>query len=95
MSAVLETQEQFYRGWLMGKGAFDPKEYGVSIDRASYLTNGRKFSDAYKGQWSIDELLLHPRETMRFCDDVRHKRKYYDVPDDIILRSVMIRRKNP
>jgi hypothetical protein len=54
-----------------------------------------QFSAAYRGQWTIDELLLHPREAIRFCDDVRHQRGYYDVPDDIILRAILGRRKNP
>jgi hypothetical protein len=44
---------------------------------------------------SIDELLLHPREAAHFCDDVRRQYGYFDVPDDIILRVILTRGKNP
>jgi hypothetical protein len=53
------------------------------------------FSAIYRGQWTIDELLLHPREAVRFCDEIRHQYGYYDLPDDIILRTILTRRKNP
>lgn len=43
----------------------------------------------FRGAWTIEELLLHPRDAIRFCDDVRHKHAYFDLPDDIILRSLL------
>jgi hypothetical protein len=49
----------------------------------------------YRDGWTVDELLLHPREALNFCDQVRRRYGYFDVPDDIILRSIMQRRKNP
>jgi hypothetical protein len=52
------------------------------------------FNDTYRGGWSIDELLLHPAEALRFFSDVRRKHGYFDMPDDIILRAVMNRRKH-
>jgi hypothetical protein len=36
-----------------------------------------------------------PREALRFCDDFRRKHQCMDVPDDIILRSIIGRRKHP
>jgi hypothetical protein len=51
------------------------------------------FAEVYRDAWTIDELCLHPREAARFCDDARRKHGFYDVPDDIILRSIMNRRK--
>jgi len=80
----------------MGRGKFDPAEFGISVSRdefADQMVND--FNDTYHGTWTIDELLLHPREAVRFCDDVRRKHSYYDAPDDIILRVIMGRRKNP
>lgn len=50
------------------------------------------FGAAYRGQWSIDELMLHPREAAHFCDDVRRQFGYFDVPDDIVLRVILTRR---
>ena|SRR3990172_12402467 len=90
------TQTQFYRDFLMGRGKFDPAEFGVKLSREELtdLMVG-DFSETYRDGWTIDELLLHPREAMRFCDDVRRRHAYYDLPDDIILRVIMGRRKNP
>ncbi len=51
------------------------------------------FNVTYRDQWTIDEFLFHPREVSRFCDEVRRKHQFYDLPDDIILRSIMNRRK--
>jgi len=53
------------------------------------------FATMYRGMWCIDELLLHPREAVRFCYKVRHQRGDYDVSDDVILREILTRRKNP
>ena len=53
------------------------------------------FNVMFKGEMTIDELCLRPRQALEFCDSVRSKHGMYDVPDDIILRSVMTRRKNP
>jgi hypothetical protein len=89
------TQTQFYREFIMGRGKFDPKEFGINLSRKE-LTDQmvEEFGASYRS-WTIDELLLHPREAVRFCDDVRRKYAYWDLPDDIILRVIMTRRKRP
>lgn len=80
----------------MARQTFSPRDFGVDMDRDEFMDMMvEEFSTVYRGMWTIDELCLHPRDAMRFCDDVRHKHHWPDVPDDIILRSVMIRRKNP
>ena len=80
----------------MVRGKFDPAEFGVNLSRAEFSDQMvDDFSDVYRDTWTVDELLLHPREAMRFCDEVRRKHSYYDVPDDIILRVIMTRRKSP
>jgi len=90
------TQTQFYREFLMGRGDFDPAEFGVSLDKASFTDQMvDEFNLVYKGGWTIDELCLHPDEAKRFCVDTKRKFGYYDLPDDIILRAVMNRRKRP
>lgn len=95
-SYVTSEQLSFYKEFIMGRGQFNPKDFGVSLNRTD-LTDEmvEDFGSVYRGQWTIDELLLHPREAMRFCDDVRRKHGYYDLPDDIILRVILTRRKNP
>lgn len=80
----------------MARPAFDPREFGVDLEREAFVDEMvEEFHGAYRNDWTIDELLLHPREALRICDDVRHRRGYYDVPDDIILRVILQRRKNP
>ena len=89
------TQPQFYAEFIMTRGKFKPQEFGVDLNREQ-LTE--KIVDEFNGcyrSWTIDELLLHPREAARFCDDIRRKYAYWDLPDDIILRVIITRRKNP
>ena len=86
----------FYREFLMSRGNFVPAEFGIEASKEAFTDQMvDSFGAAYRGQWSIDELLLHPREAVRFCDDVRRQYCYFDVPDDIILRVILTRRKNP
>ena len=78
----------------MGRGAFNPMEFGVNLEKAVFVDlMVDEFGATYRGVWTMDELCLHPREAARFCDDVRRKHGFFDLPDDIILRSIMTRRK--
>lgn len=96
ITAIEQTQADFYKGFLMARGNFDPRDFGVEMTREDFADlMVDDFNSTYHGQWTIDELLLHPREAAIFCDDVRRKHKFYDMPDDLILRVIMGRRKNP
>lgn len=78
----------------MGRGQFSPLEFGVDLTRESLMDlMVGDFGDYYKGQWTIDELVLHPREAAHFCDEIRRKHRFFDLPDDIILRCIMTARK--
>lgn len=80
----------------MGRHAINPRDYGIQMDSPEFMDQMvETFAAVYRGQWTIDELLLHPSEAIRFCGDVRRQYGYFDLPDDIILRAIMIRRKNP
>jgi len=80
----------------MGRASFDPRDFGVDMDKPAFTDRMVDFlSGQYRGQWTIDELLLHPREALMFCDDARRMLQAYDVPDDVILRAILQRRKNP
>lgn len=80
----------------MRRGNFDPTRFGISMTRDDFQDMiAGAFGAAFKGQFSFDELLLHPRSALRFCDDVRVNNRWHDLPDDIILRSIMSRRKRP
>lgn len=96
MATATVSQVQFYKEFLMSRRKFEPDQFGVSMSRESFDDQiveifNRHFGDNI----SIDELCLHPRQAQRFCDDVRTEQRWYDVPDDIILRVVMQRRKKP
>ncbi len=98
MAVATQTASQrgYYRESLMGRASFDPKEFGVDLDRTEMVDRCcEEFNAKYRGMLTIDEVLLHPRVAMRFCDDIREKNGWFDVPDDIILRSILNRRKNP
>jgi len=87
-------QAASYLEFIMSRGKFNPRDYGVDLDRDAFTDQMcEDFSQQYSS-WSFDELLLHPREALRFCDEVRHQHAYYDVPDDIILRAILNRRKH-
>lgn len=93
---VLSDRQLFYREFLMARGNFDPKDYGVDSTRDAFTDEvAENFVARYHGTLSVDELLLRPREAMQFCDDVRRQHSAYDMPDDLILRSLLARRKNP
>jgi hypothetical protein len=86
----------FYRRFVMARAQFDPHEFGVNMDREPFIDLMCEEFNAYvRGTLSIDELLLRPRTAINFCDMIRGKHGWHDLPDDIILRVIMRRRKNP
>jgi hypothetical protein len=92
----LVTPEQiaFYKEWVMGRGNFNPADFGIKVAKEEFIDQMVDFFNGmYRDQWTIDEMLFHPREAARFCDEVRHQFGYYGTPDDIILRVIMNARK--
>ena len=90
MRAETLTQQTFYPEYVMTKRSFEPQSFGVDLTRVAFdeaITDA--FNNSIRGQISFDELLLHPRSALRFCDDIRMANGWHDVPDDIILRVVM------
>jgi hypothetical protein len=78
----------------MERGQLDPKLFGVDMAKEQLTeTIVGEFNAVYGGNWPVGELLMHPREALRFCDDVRRKFSFFDLPDDIILRCVLAARK--
>lgn len=95
-TAVANSQAEFYREFLMSRDHSQPRDYGVNMEKVDLVDAlAQDFNDIYRTTWTVDELLLHPREAQRFCDDVRHNRGWFDLPDDIILRWLLNRRKSP
>ncbi|MBX9655252.1 hypothetical protein K2Y11_16685 [bacterium] len=94
---ISSKQARFYREFLMVRGKpLDPREYGIDMERDAFVDQMiDAFNDAYRGEFSIDELLLRPREALVFCDNTRRRFGYWDLPDDIILRTILNGRKSP
>jgi hypothetical protein len=80
----------------VGSPAFDPKEFGVEMERSAFIDLiAKDFSGTFTGTWPIDELCIRPRDAIQYCDDFRRRHRCPDVPDYIILGSLMNRRENP
>ena len=87
-------QLTYHKEWLMARGHFNPLDFGVNLERESFMDMiVDDFNFMFKDTLSIDEVCLRPRTALAFCESVRSKHHWHDVPDDIILRSVMNRRK--
>lgn len=96
VTATLTGPQSFYQGFVMGRGTFQPREFGVNMSREDFADQMiDEFNMTYKDSLSIDEVLLRPRTALFFCEQVRSKFGYYDMPDDLILRVIMNARKNP
>lgn len=89
------TQAEFYKEFLMRRGDFDPGQFGINLPKNDFVDQMvNDFNEAYGDSISLDELLLHPQEAMAFCLEVKRRHRYFDLPDDIILRSIMNARKH-
>lgn len=96
LATVTTSQTEFYKEFLMGRRSFDPHDFGVDLGKETFLDQMvEDFGGYTRGQLTLDELLLRPKTALHFCDTVRQMHGYFDLPDDIILRSIMQRRKNP
>ena len=90
------TSSTFLERYIMARQNIDPHEYGVDLPKDEFTDRMvAEFNLYTQGRLSVDEMLLRPRSALHFCDSVRQKFGWYDLPDDIILRVIMIRRKNP
>jgi hypothetical protein len=97
MATLLQpSPSEFMRRYLVARASFQPSDYGIQMEKAEFVDlMAEEFNKAFKGQLTVDEVLLRPRVAMQFCDAVRLSHGWFDLPDDSILRSVLQRRKNP
>jgi hypothetical protein len=90
------SQVDFYREFLMRRGEYDPSDFGVDLPKSEFVDMiVGDFNNFVKCQISLDEFLLHPEMALEFCHSLKRNRGWYSVPNDILLRSIMARRKNP
>lgn len=69
-------------------------EFGIEIDPETFVDQLVERFQAMYPAFTIDELLVRPREALRFCDAVRVATGNYDLPDDVLLRPLLNRRKH-
>jgi hypothetical protein len=81
------------RGYYMARLSKTLAEYGIDTDPDAFVDQlVERFQGMYPA-FTIDELLVRPREALRFCDSVRTATGNYDLPDDLLLRPLLNRRK--
>lgn len=68
-------------------------EYGIDTDPEMFVDQLIDQCFVMYPAFTIDELLVRPREALRFCDAVRERLGNYDLPDDMLLRPLLNRRK--
>jgi hypothetical protein len=74
----------------------NPKDYGIDLDNEAFADAAvGDFNNFIRGAMSLDEMLLRPRTALHFCDTTRQRHGWYDLPDDILLRTIINRRKSP
>jgi hypothetical protein len=39
--------------------------------------------------WTVDQIICHPRDAIRFCDAVREATQCHDLPNALILKFLM------
>jgi hypothetical protein len=77
------------------------KNFGINMDEEQFK---QLLADTFHGHYrafpSVDELLVRPREAIRYCDRIRDQMfsngedAAIDLPDDVILRTLLNLRKH-
>jgi hypothetical protein len=81
---------------LMARQRLDFSHFGITensdviVDRLV-----ASFNQYSRGAITIDELLLHPSDAIQFCNHVRAAEGWFGLPDDMVLRPILNRRKKP
>ena len=64
-------------------------DFGVYIDEVKFVDQITELFNQYtKGSISFEEMLLRSDTAKQFCDDARMITGYFNLPDEIVLRSV-------
>lgn len=68
-------------------------DFGIDDDPETFVDSLVDCMAEMYPAYNVDNLLVRPREAIRFCDAVRQRKGAYDLPDDIILQPLLNRRK--
>jgi hypothetical protein len=90
-----ERLHTFYLRWFMARPAINPRDYGIDLDHAKLADKMlAELAERHDGKLSIDKLVCRPALAAEFCQAIRAKYGWIDVPDYVILEPMMNRRKN-
>jgi len=85
-----------YQRFLTAWQYINPQDCGIDMGKEAFAeTAVVEFNAFTRGARSHDERLLRPRTALHFSETVRQRHPWGDLPDDIILRVVLGRRKGP
>lgn len=78
----------------------DLSKFGITMDTETFKDLlVETFQTQYRAIPNVDELVLRPQIAIRYCDGIRDQLsargegEAYDLPDDVILRTLMNKRK--
>ncbi len=69
-------------------------KYGIIEDPKMFIDRLVEIFQGMYPAFTIDKLLIRPREALRYCEAVRAACKNFDLPDPLILGSLLNRRKH-
>ncbi len=96
LSAVEKSPATLLQKVIAAMAKMMPEDFGIAQSMSEFTDEMvNRFTTRFRGQWTIDELLLNPREALLFCDQVRHEMGNFALTDNFILRAILSRRKNP
>jgi hypothetical protein len=76
--------------------AIEPSDYGINMNRDEFRDQAiDELNREFRGQITVDELLLQPEEAIKFRDAFLTRYGHKPTDKSIVFRSMMTRRKNP
>jgi hypothetical protein len=95
MASTIEAPPVAYlRELFMSRQSMKFSDFGVTEEQEQFIDGLVELFHGLYPAFTIDNLLVRPREGIRYCDAVRQHTGYYDLPDDIILQAILNRRKH-
>jgi hypothetical protein len=80
-----DFKRAFYLEW-KEKQTYDPRDHGVELSKDDFSrVLNEDFREMFRGYWTTFDLAHNPQMAMRFCDEVRHKHLWFDLPDQVIM----------
>lgn len=79
----------------MARSTLNPADYGLALSRQEFLTIlGTKFSSHFNDEMTVDELLVKPKEAIKFCILIRAIFCEESLSDEVILKALVNLRKS-